>query len=435
MFGFSKREREARASLENPSVSLVDVSALSAAMGEWWHSASDVVVTDERALSVPSFTAATNFISGTVAALPLDMYERGTDGRTAVSSGLGALLHDAVNDELTSFQWRKQAMMHVLAGGGRSYSFIERNVAGRVINLWLLDPTCVTPERVGGKKRYRYIEGGKTVFYKAAEIIDIPFMLKPDGLTHYNPVQLFKNALGLSIALEQYASRFFQNGGVPPLQLVGPLKSPAGIKRAATDITAALKAAREEGRAIMPMPDMHELKSIGIDPDKGQMTEARKFQLLEIARIFQLPPMFLQDLEFGTFSNTEQQDLHFVKHTLMQWLKLWEQEMNLKLFSARNTKNFVEFNVDGLLRGDFASRMSGYATGIQNAILKPDEAREMENRPKAKYGDNLFIQGATVPLSDPAAMQHRPKTDQAQPGDTVTPDPAVAPEPTQDQAA
>jgi HK97 family phage portal protein len=428
MLGFVSERRareiaaeEARSSLENPSISLYDSQAWASIFGDWFMSASGEPVTYDSAMGCPPVGAAIRFISSTVASLPLDLFTKTDKGRvTADNNPLYALLSDAPNDELTSFQWRKDAMQNVLSLG-RSVTFIERDKARRVKALWPLDPTKVTIKRVGGKKQYEYREDDRRVTYESGEVIDLPFMLKPDGITHIAPFDTFKNAIGLAIALEKYSARFFQNGGVPPLQLVGPIKSPAGVKRAATDITAALKAAKEDGRQIMPMPEMHELKPIGFDPEKSQLIDARKQAMRDIARIYQIPPSFLQDLEFGTFSNTEQQDLHFVKHTLMQWLNLWEQELNLKLFGARNTKNYVEFNVDGLLRGDFKTRMEGYSSGIQNAILMPNEVRRMENLPDAKFGDYLMVQGATVPLNDPAALMHRPKTDQPQPGDTVIP--------------
>jgi HK97 family phage portal protein len=284
---------------------------------------------------------------------------------------------------------------------GRSYTFIERNVARRVINLWPLDPYKMTVERRQGRTRYAYQDAGKQQVYDAAEIIDIPWMLGPDGLSHYNPVDRLRNAIGLSIAMEKYGANFFSNGGIPPLQLVGPMESPGAIKRAATDIMAAIAAAKSEGRSILPMPLMHELKAIGIEPERGQLVDGRRFQLEEIARIYQLPPVFLQDLSKATLSNSEQQDLHFVKHTLAQWIKRWEQQLNLKLFGPRNRARFVEFNVDGLLRGDFKTRMEGYAKAIQNAIYKPDEVRRLENRPpEGGDADKLHIQGATVPLGE-----------------------------------
>lgn len=407
LFGPSKRELrgrlealEARSSLENPAVSLSDVDAWNAAFG-WWSgkSSSGATVNVESALGVPAFWAAVNFLSSTIASLPLDLYLRADDGRqTADKDPLFAILHDAPNAEMSSFAWRKRAMISVLTKG-RSFTFIERNKARRVMNLWQLDPAKTTVRREAGRTIYTYKEGGKTSDYAAEEIIDIVWMPGFDGISHFDPIERLKNAIGLSIALEEYGAQFFESGGVPPLQLVGPLNSPGAVARAATDIMEALKEAKKEGRPILPMPLMHELKQIGFDPQKGQMTEARRFQLEEFARIFQLPPVFLQDLTHGTFSNTEQQDLHFVKHTLTGWLKAWEQELNLKLFSARNRKNFVEFNIDGLLRGDFRTRMEGYGKALQTGINTPNEIRRMENWPD--YGDaadRLYMQGAMLPI-------------------------------------
>ena len=77
----------------------------------------------------------------------------------------------------------------------------------------------------------------------------------------------------------------------------------------------------------------------------------QRFSIEQIARVYQVPPVFLQDLTHGTFSNTEQQDLHLVKHTIKRWIEQLEQELNLKLF-PRGSSEFVEFSLDGLLRGD-----------------------------------------------------------------------------------
>jgi HK97 family phage portal protein len=107
--------------------------------------------------------------------------------------------------------------------------------------------------------------------------------------------------------------------------------------------------------------------------------------------------VFLQDLTHGTFSNTEQQDLQFVKHTMKRWIEQVEQEMNLKFF-PRGSEFYVEFNVDGLLRGDFKTRMEAHATSIQNGIRTPNEVRTVENLPKRDEGGNLMIQSATVPM-------------------------------------
>jgi HK97 family phage portal protein len=389
---------ETRASLESPTTPLSDVGAWRSLMGEW-HNVAGVNVTYETALEVPAIWCAVNFIAGTIASLPLQVFKKGEKGReSADSDPLYGILHDAPNDELTSFMWRKGMMVSVLLRG-RYVAFIERNKAGRVMNIWPLDVDKVTVERKDGRKLYHYSDGTLKTTYKANEVIDLTFMLKPDGVGHVDPISKLKGAVGLALALDEYARKFFANGGVPPLALYGSVPSPAAASRAATDVNQAIRDANAERRNILIMPAGHELKAIGIDPQKSQMTEARRFQIEEVARVFGLPPVFLQDLTHGTFSNTEQQDLHLVKHLVGQWVKAIEQELNLKLFSARNRTKFAEMNVDGLLRGDFKSRMEGHAKAIQNAINTPDEVRAMENWPA--YGGEatkLHIQGATVPL-------------------------------------
>ncbi|NTG85854.1 phage portal protein [Agrobacterium rhizogenes] len=413
---------EVRVSLENPSVPLSDVGAWRALLNDW-HSVAGVVVTYETALEVPAVWCAVNFIANTIASLPVHLYRKGKNGReTAESDPLYSILHDAPNDELTSFDWRKSMMVNILLRG-RGVSFIERNKAGRVMNIWPLDPDHLTIKRVNGRKIYEYDDAGRKVTYSASEVIDLTFMLCPDGVTHVDPISKLKGAVGLALALDEYARKFFANGGVPPLALYGPMPSPAAATRAATDVEKAVRDANAERRNVMIMPAGHELKPVGVDPQKSQMTEARQFQIEEIARIYGIPPVFLQDLTHGTFSNTEQQDLNLVKHLIAQWVKKIEQEFNLKLFSARNNSKFIEFNLDGLLRGDFATRMAGYATAIQNAINTPDEVREMENWP-TQGGDaaKLHIQGATVPLGEqpkagavapPKPANDNQKTDEA----------------------
>jgi len=174
------------------------------------------------------------------------------------------------------------------------------------------------------------------------------------------------------------------------------------MKRASNDIMRAINEAKASGKPIVQLPPGYSLKPIGFDPDKGQMTDARSFQIAEIARVLQLPPVFLQDLSHGTFSNTEQQDLHLVKHLVAQWARALEEELNLKLFGQRNGGRYVAHNLDGLMRGDFTTRMEGLARAVQTSIITPDEARALENRPaKGGNADKLFMQGATTPIDAP----------------------------------
>lgn len=364
-------------------------------------SASSIVVTTENALSVPAIFAAVNFIPGTLAGLPLNLYRRQGEDRVRVTdTPLARILHDAPNEEQSSFEWRKYLFERVMTGG-RGVSFIERNSASVVTNIWPLDPRRVKVKRTSdGAKVYEYrpANGTATVIYRAREIIDIPFMLREDGLSHYGPIATNRDVIGLAIAATQFGSRFFQNGGVPPFAVTGNFQSGRALAAASSDLEEAVRKSAREGRMAITLPTGLDIKALGADAQKSQLIELKQFLIQEVARIYSLPPTFLQDLSDGTFSNTEQQDLHFVKHTMKRWVEAFEQELNLKLFGRGEAEFFVEMNMDGLLRGDFKTRMEGYATGIQNAIIRPNEARRRENLPEDPQGDRLMIQGATVPI-------------------------------------
>jgi HK97 family phage portal protein len=352
-------------------------------------------VTIESALTVPAVLAAVSFLSRSLAALPLHAYRATERGAERVRGGIETLIHEAPNAEWTAFKLRQYFWQQLLLGG-RGLIFIERSGTS-VVGLYPMNPVKTVIKR-DGFGRTTYEVEGKT--YLAADVIDVPFMLKSDGLGHYGPVQLGAGAIQASLAMQKYGAQFFAGGGVPPLALTGPLPSgPQAQKRALEDMQRAIEQAQDSNKPMFPIPPGYELKPVGFDPDKGQMTDARRFAVEEIARVFGLPPVFLQDLTHGSYSNTEQQDLHLVKHTLSQWCQALEEEMNLKLFGQRNGRRFVEHNVDGLLRGDFKTRMEGLARAVQSAILTPDEARELENRPAmGSRAAELFIQGATVPI-------------------------------------
>lgn len=392
---------EQRASIENPSVKLSDENAFDLIFGSHYRSTTGQVVTTETALSEPAFLAAVKFISGTLASLPIHAYERMADGkRERALPDLEAILNVAVNDEWTSHAWREYSFQNTLTSG-RQYSYIKRTNGLDVREIMPLDPSKLVVQRRNGRREYVYTEGTVQKVYSASEIIDIPFYLDRDQIDHMSPVARMRDTIGLSLAMTDYAGRFFRNGGVPPLAMEAPIATPEGVVRAAKDVEGAIQRAGSQNKNVLVMPIGHKLSPVGFNPEQSQLLDARRFAVEEIARIFQLPPMFLQDLSHGSFANTEQQDLHLVKHTLSQWVHKFEQELNLKLFGPRNMRYFVEMNMDGLLRGDFKTRMEGYATAIQNAIRSPDEVRRLENlAPAGGDAGKLHIQGATVPLGE-----------------------------------
>lgn len=388
---------EARSNLENPSVSISDESIVSfVGLGDM--SASGEVVTIDSALGVPPVWSAVNFLAGTLAALPLHLYEMSGKSRKKSKRPLAKLLRANINDECTSFEWRKHLFEQVFTGG-RSYTYIIENGNGDILELLPLDPNKTKPKRINGRKVYEYRGGGKLERYPASKVIDIPFMLKADGISHRSPILSSKDTIGLAQAVTKYGSKFFQNGGVPPFTITGPFKSAGAISRAGADMTEAVRLAAATRSLALAVPDGHKIEPLGADPEKTQLIEVKRFIVEEIARLFSLPPVFLQDLSRGTFSNTEQQDLQLVKHTLTRWAVQFEQELNLKLFGPQNTKYFVKLNLDGLLRGDFKTRMEGYARAIQSGQMTPDETREMEDRPPiGGAAAKLHMQGAMLPI-------------------------------------
>ena len=153
---------------------------------------------------------------------------------------------------------------------------------------------------------------------------------------------------------------------------------------------------------------------ISISPEQAQFLETRKFQINEIARIFRVPPHMVGDLEKSSFSNIEQQSLEFVKYTLEPWLVRWEQSMIRALISTSDkAAYFIKFNVDGLLRGDYQSRMNGYAIGRQNGWMSANDIRELENLdriPAEEGGDLYLINGNMTKLKDAGIFAGKEET-------------------------
>jgi len=388
MFGFGKKEKRAL----NITQAAPDFLAL-------FGLATPSSVSMEQAIGVPAIWAACNFLAGTIAGIPLHVYDKTATGKKRVKASntapVVAVLHDAVNDGLTSFQWRFDMMWGVLTEG-RFVSYIDRDEFGRVTDLYPMIGVVVSRD-ADGRKIYTTKTNGKERDYRESEVLDLTFALKADLYTHRSPLRTCAIAIAKAYNANEYGSRLFANGGMPSYALTGPFGSGKAAQRASDDIAEATKEAARTGGHVLSIPLGHDLKPLGTDPEKMQLVASQKFSVTEVARIYSLPPTFLQDLERATFSNSEQQDLHLVKHTVKRWLEQLEAEMNLKLF-GRGSNRIVEFNLDGLLRGDYVTRMNGNAQAINTGQLTPNEARALDNRAPMEGGDQLYIQGATVPL-------------------------------------
>jgi len=253
------------------------------------------------------------------------------------------------------------------------------------------------------------------VYLAPSDVLHIPG-LGFDGLVGYSPIAMAKNAVGLAIATEEYGAKFFANGAAPGgvLEHPGTIKDPQKIKES---WNAAYQGSGNSHRVAVLEEGM-KYQPIGISPEQAQFLETRKFQINEIARIFRVPPHMLADLEKSSFSNIEQQSLEFVKYTLDPWVVRWEQSMcRALLMESEKSKLFIKFNVDGLLRGDYVSRMSGYATARQNGWMSANDIRELENldRIPAELGGDLYlINGAMTKLQDAGAFANMKETEETE---------------------
>ena len=373
-------------------------------------------VSQTSALSVTAVYSCVRILSEAIAGLPLHTYKCKSNGgkEKAIDHPLYFILHDEPNPEMTSFVFRETMMSHLLLWGN-AYAQILRNGKGDVIALYPLAPNRMTVDRASnGRIYYTYstsdddnpkLKSKGQVYLKAEDVLHIPG-LGFDGLVGYSPIAMARNAIGMAMACEEYGAKFFANGASPS----GVLEHPSTIKNPdkLRESWNSLFKGSSNSHQIAVLEEGLKYQPISISPNEAQFLETRKFQINEIARIFRIPPHMIGDLEKSSFSNIEQQSLEFVKYTLDPWVTRWEQSICRRLFKdSEKAEYFVKFNVDGLLRGDYQSRMNGYATGRQNGWLSANDIRELENMNQIpdELGGNLYlVNGSMTKLEDAGAF-------------------------------
>lgn len=381
-------------------------------------------VNERSAMQMTAVYSCVRILAEAVAGLPLHLYRYKEDGgkERAIDNNLYHLLHDEPNKEMSSFIFRETLMTHLLLWGN-AYAQIIRNGKGEVVALYPLMPNKMQVDRdENGELYYIYTRSsdeaktmeGVTVYLTPRDVLHIPG-LGFDGLVGYSPIAMAKNAIGLAIATEEYGAKFFANGAAPSgvLEHPGTIKDPSRLRENwnstfGGSANSGKVAVLEEGMKYTP---------ISISPEQAQFLETRKFQIDEIARIFRVPPHMVGDLEKSSFSNIEQHSLEFVKYTLDPWVIRWEQSLSRALLNEdEKRKYFFKFNLEGLLRGDYESRMSGYAVARQNGWMSANDIRELENMdkiPAEDGGDLYLINGNMLPLNKAGAYANIEKEDTA----------------------
>ena len=374
-------------------------------------SAAGKCVNEFTAMQTTAVYACVRILAESIAGLPLHVYEYRGNGKERVPGHpLYFLLHDSPNPEMTSFIFRETAMIHLLLWGN-SFSQIIRDGMRRVVGLYPLLPNRMSVDRdEQGEIVYTYtpisdskpnLKSGRSIKLRREDVLHIPG-LGFDGLVGYSPIAMARNAIGMTLACEEYGSAFFVNGARPSgiLKHPGVLKDPSKLRES---WQAVYGGTANTGKVVV-LEEGLDFQQISIPPEEAQFLETRKFQIDEIARLYRVPPHMIGDLEKSSFNNIEQQSLEYVKYTLNPWVVRWEQSLQKALLLPSEQKRyFIKFNVDGLLRGDYQSRMQGYATGRQNGWLSANDIREMENMnpiPDEEGGNLYLINGNLTKLKD-----------------------------------
>ena len=344
-------------------------------------SASGIVVTATTAMNLSSIYGCAQILSQDIGALPLKLYKKVAEGKVeATDHALYRVLHSIANPEMTSFTWRGVVMTHI-ALHNQHISEIQRNKGGEVIALWPIPPERVRVLRAKSDNRLLYevtYETGKTIL-EALEVLHIKG-LSMDGIMGLDRIGLAKDNIGLGLAQQRSANKFFANGQRPSgvLENAGLLDEEAVKRmRASWD---EIHSGVDNAHRIAILEQGTKVNILSIDPEKAQLLESRVFSVEEVARIFRMPLHKIQSMKASTNNNIEHQGLEYVIDTLMPWCVNLEAEFFIRLLTESEQKiYFPKFNLAGQLRGDAASRAEYFKTAINNGWMSADEVRELED--------------------------------------------------------
>ena len=349
-----------------------------------------VSVNNQSAFQFTAIYAAIRVLAESIASLPLITYERlpGGGKRRAEEAPQYGMLHHAPSPEQTSCTMIETVMAHVLSWGN-GYCELVRDGSGVVREMYPIRPDRVRVYRLDGQLVYVYsTDNDGDILLPYQNVLHIAG-LGFDGLQGYSPIHLARTAIGLGKAAEEFGSAFFGNAARPSGVLSHPGHlTPEAMQRLRESWSSLHAGPRSTGRVVIAEEGLS-WQSIGIPPEDAQFLQTRRFQIEEIARVYRVSPLHLQDMSRATYSNFEQAMLSFYVDTLRPWLIKWEQEIKRKVFGL-NSPLFAEFQLQGLLRGDTINRYNAYKVGREAGFLSVNEIRSFENLNPVDGGDRYI---------------------------------------------
>ena len=347
-------------------------------------------VSAESALTFSAVWAAMRILSESISTLPVGVFRKENNGdNTEITSDLAFLIKYQPNSYQNKITFYEKIIMDMLSDGN-SYVKIVRNGAGRVIKLLPLNYGDVEIYTLENKLYYSDEKTGET--HDSENILHFKMITGPDGIKGLSPIEQCKNAIGWGMDVQTYSSTFFKNGG----KLSGILESDRALSEQAID---RLRNSFNSNYGTLSgsnqtavLEEGLKYKSISVTPDQAQFLASRQFSVEEVARIFGIPPHLLRDLSKSSFNNIEMQSQEFVSYSLMPYITKIELEMSLKLFRKNVIgREYIKFNVNGLLRGNVKDRADYYKTAITNGWMSVNEVRQKEDLNRIEDGDNNYL--------------------------------------------
>ena len=354
-----------------------------------------VQVDQSNAMKLNAFYACVLLISDTISTLPLDCFIRRDGDRYPFRPQPAWIQRPDV--ELLRSEHYQQVLVSMLLDGN-AFIRVFRDTRGDVANLVVLDPTRVEIKRANVTREiyYVYNEDYSKPIAKD-EMLHLTEIRKAGATRGVSRVSELKDNLGLGIALQNFASRFFSQGAVTTGVIETPNALTAEQAKSLADGFANNHKGYTKAHKVGILSGGAAFKRTGVNPDEAQMLDSQKFAVEQIARIFRVPPHMLGVTTPGamSYNSVEQQNINFVQHTLRSYIAKIEDAYSQLLPAGA----FLRFNIDGLLRGDFATRMQGYSIGSQAGFLSTNDIRRSEDLRPVDGGDVYRVPLANVDLA------------------------------------
>ena len=377
---------------------------------------SGIAVDEESAQTYSAVFGATRLISNSLGIPPLKIFKRLPDGgrEPAVDHPLYNFFRRRPNPNFTSFRFR-QTMQGYLTLWGNAYAYKMIDGRGRLESLTPLYPGRMKVGLEGGKRTYNFtLSNGTQRNLTQDQVLHIAGF-GTDGIVGKSVVQLARESIGYGLAIQTFGSRFFGSGTHPSGMFEHPGRlGPDAHKNLRDDIAEKYQGLGRSHEFLLLEEGM-KYQPVGIPPNDAQFLESGKFSVNDIARWFSVPPHKIGDLDRATFSNIEEQNIDYINDTMLAWYILWEQELETQLLPEEDWEDhFIEFVLEGLLRGDIKSRYEAYVLAKRNGWMNGNEIRQKENmNPMGDKGDIYTIEMNMVDLSQISDMPPDPSAARA----------------------